>query len=300
MRSSDTHPFSPARQTLSRELVFVSGKGGVGKTAISQAIALGLSRRGRRVLWVCFEDPARPAGELRRISPTLSHFNCDAGQAFEEYAAMKIGLAPLTRVFLQNKLMRYLAKAAPGIHELVLLGKVWHERANYDQVIVDMPSTGYGLAMFQSAENFRNLFKSGPLARDSEQMLATFGDAAQTGLLIVALPEEMPLQESLELQEFLLKLFPANPSAFLLNRRFPRVTTDAEEAASPPDSWSTPYAASLDDYARKRSILESFNLRAWTDRGLAFAEVPYLPPANGKTFDALVVELADRLEKVLP
>ncbi|MCM2277736.1 MAG: ArsA family ATPase [Oligoflexia bacterium] len=294
-----TLPFTPSDQLRGRKLLFVSGKGGVGKTAVSQALALARAREGKRVLWVTFEDPLRPAGELRQVPGPkgLWQLNCDATRAFEEYAALKIGMAPLTRVFLRNKLMQYLAKAAPGIHELVLLGKVWHERLNYDQVIVDMPSTGYGLAMFQSTENFRTLFKGGPLFRDAEQMLRTFSDPAQTGLLIVALPEEMPLQESLELHEFLLALFPENPSGFIVNRLFPRVTGPAEEQASPPDSWPTPHATSVGEYLRKRSILESANLRIWSGAGLEYAALPYVPPAPGQSFDTLVEALSQELSR---
>lgn len=276
-RPSETRS-KPDSLTLKRNLIFVSGKGGVGKTVVSQAIASALATPGKRVLWVAFEDPTRPAGELVQIRPGLWHFNCEATQAFEEYAGMKIGIAALTRIFLQNKLMRYLAKAAPGIHELVLLGKVWHDRTQYDHVVVDMPSTGYGLAMFQSTENFARLFKSGPLYRDAEDMLATFRDPLQTGLVIVGLPEEMPLQEAVELKDLLAGIFPKNPPAFFANRRFPRVTTPEEEAASDPDQWPTPFAVSAADYARKRSLLEKANLRIWEDQNIPYWEIDYIPP----------------------
>jgi hypothetical protein len=285
-------------EVLKRRLIFVGGKGGVGKTTVSQAVARAFADRGARTLWVAFEDPLRPPGELRQVTPRLWHLNCEAETAFEEYMELKIGVPALTRVFLQNKLMRYMAKAAPGIHELVLLGKVWHERERYDRVVVDMPSTGYGLVMFQSTRNFANLFKGGPVHRDAEAMHVTFGNPRETGHLLVALPEEMPLRESLELNEFLLRLFPSNPSAFVCNRRFPTVDPSGTDIAPQPDRWPTPVPRDTVDYARKRSLLEVHNLRLWRELGLPFAELPFLaPPARTdepRMVETLARELAER------
>lgn len=285
------------KSSLRKNLIFVTGKGGVGKTAVSQAIALSLAQEGKRTLWVSFEDPTRPPGEWIQKGAHLWHFNCDAGQSFEEYAGMKVGIPALTRVFLHNKVIRYLAKAAPGIHELVLLGKVWHERKNYDHVVVDMPSTGYGLAMFQSTQNFAHLFKTGPLYRDASDMLSTFKDPEQTALLIVALPEEMPLRESLELNNYLHELFPDNPPSFWVNRKFPRVTTQEQEEASPPDSWAEPFAQTVSEYIQKRSILESYNLRLWSERGIHSSELYLIPFSSAQTLESVVLGLTRQLEE---
>jgi len=259
---------------LNRKLVFVSGKGGVGKTSISQALALALSEQGLRTLWTTFEDPTLPLGELKEVAPNLWHLNSEAGLAFEEYAGLKLGGGKLTQIFVQNKLMRYLAKAAPGVHELVLLGKVWWERNNYDRVVVDMPSTGYGLTMFQSTKNFSTLFRGGPIQRDAEAMLATFGDSRECGHLIVALAEEMPLVESLELDQFLKNLFPDNPAAFLANRLFPQLSS----AGLANSLVASPIVSTTSEYARNRSALEVHNLRLWRDKNLEFAEIGYVPP----------------------
>lgn len=267
-------------EAAGRKLLFVGGKGGVGKTIVSQAIAQAHAERGRRTLWVTFEDPTRPMGELKQVTKTLWHLNCEATSAFEEYAALKIGMPSLTRLFLKNKLMRYLSQAAPGIHELVLLGKVWYERDHYDHVVIDMPSTGYGLAMFQSTDNFARLFKGGPIHKDAEAMLATFRDPAQTGHIVVSLPEEMPLVESLELYDYLKYLFPANPAVLLVNRRFPAPEgiTQGENFPEPPHTWENPLATSALDYARKRFVLEAHNLRLWQERGHDFGEIQAVPP----------------------
>jgi hypothetical protein len=297
MSSAKRTPVPLVPDVTRRNLLFVAGKGGVGKTVVSQAIALSLARSGRRTLWTTFEDPTRPLNLLEPMGPNLWHLNSEATAAFEEYASLKIGAAKLTRIFLQNKLMRYLAKAAPGVHELVLLGKVWYERSHYDHVVVDMPSTGYGLAMFQATSNFSRLFTGGPIHRDAEEMLATFHDPSICGHLVVALPEEMPLRESLELDDFLRALFPGNPAAFLANRRFPAASSAEENERDLPDRWPTPVAASAADYARKRSILEAFNLRLWQEQAIPFGELGYVPPSPDAGAAAIVGHLSEQLQE---
>jgi anion-transporting ArsA/GET3 family ATPase len=296
------------KQALSRRLIFVSGKGGAGKTCVSQAIARALSRTpaGRRsakkrVLWVTFEDPFRPAGELKEITPQLSELNCEAQTAFEEYATMKIGIPALTRVLVQNSLVRYMAKAAPGIHELVLLGKVWYERNHWDHVVCDMPSTGYGLAMFQSTSNFADLFRGGPIHHDAEAMLDTFRDPKECSQIIVSLPEEMPLRESLELRDFLIRLFPRNQPALLVNRRFPHPPFDSPGPTTEEDL--SPLARSPEEYAVRRAHLEALNLKIWTDLDLSFNELEYIPPsAEAPTLDripeSIVETLAEELKRL--
>ncbi|MFZ9594936.1 MAG: ArsA family ATPase [Bdellovibrionia bacterium] len=286
-------------QALKRNLIFVHGKGGVGKSAVSQAIALRLAEQGHRTLWCTFEDPVKPKGEIIQKTSHLWELNCDFTEAFEEYASMKIGIPALTRIFLQNKLMRYLSQAAPGIHELVLLGKVWFERSHFDHVVVDMQSTGYGLAMFQSTENFIKLFHGGPLNRDAQSMLTTLQDSEQTTHLILSLPEEMPLREALDLNDYLVKLFPQNPAYFFVNRLFPEVQDSSLNIRETPKDWPTPLAHSAREYAKKRTLLESYNLRIWRDLGIEFGRLNWVAlgqkEANSSS-QALVNQLAEQLK----
>lgn len=268
---SDKFPDS-VREALNRRLIFVSGKGGVGKSVIAQSLAPALARHGKKTLWVTLEDPDAPGGSLTQVGSHLWRLNADPHAAFEEYTALKIGIPGLARVFAQNKLMRYLSEAAPGMHDLVLLGKIWFEREHYDHVIVDMPSTGYSLSMFQSTSNFSRLFSGGPIHHDAVAMLETLGDPKLSTHLVVALPEEMPLREGLELSGHLRQLFPKNPAVFLANRIFP-----GELPASRP-AERTPFAESLSDYLTARKYLEHSNLKIWKDAGHAFAQVDYLPP----------------------
>jgi anion-transporting ArsA/GET3 family ATPase len=273
---------------LNRNLIFVHGKGGVGKTAISQAIALSLSKKGKRVLWIEFESPVREPGDLLKYSDTLWSLNCEATDAFAEYMGLLIKVKRVARLFVKNKLIQYLSRATPGIHEIVLLGKVWYERLNYDHVVIDLPSTGYGIAMFQSTLNFSRLFKGGPVHRDTEKMDRTLGDSEATGHLVLALPEEMPLQEALELNQHLMRFFPKNPSAFLVNRVFPNTLallkkemTEGREISPYTPNHSehpSPVAASALDYVQQRALLERENLKLWEKENLQYGLIEHFPP----------------------
>ncbi|MBC7692756.1 MAG: hypothetical protein H7222_13425 [Methylotenera sp.] len=295
MDALSSHRSSPSlptlKEILNRPLLFVEGKGGVGKTVLAQSIAHALAAKNRSTLLVSIENPLLPAGELKKIASNLWHLNCDPTTAFEEYASLKIGVAALTRIFLQNKLMRYLGKAAPGVHEVVILGKIWHDRKDYDHVVVDMPSMGYGITMFQSTANFAKLFRGGPIHRDSEAMLKTFADPAQTGQLIVSLAEEMPLTESLELRDYLNGFFPDNAPGFLVNRRFPKpeILEDSDvgsnESSRDYEKGHTPLATSALDYLTQRFLLEDHNMRLWRNQKIPYGEIGYIPPAARSSGD---------------
>ncbi len=281
---------------LNRHLIFVHGKGGVGKTVVSNAIAVALAEKGLKTLWVTLEDPTRPAGELSEISPWLWHLNCDFYKSFEEYASLKIGTAPLTRLFLGNKLVRYMAKAAPGIHELVILGKIWFERLHYSHVVVDLPSTGYGLAMFQSTQNFIKLFQGGPLHRDAQAMLDTFQSPLATSHLILSLPEEMPLRESLELNHYLKQIFPENPAHFMVNRVFPSSVETKAPVQEHSSKHSGPLARSTEDYIHKRVSLEKHNLRIWKEENLDFGQLDYVPPPVTEAPQVIVQKISEQIQ----
>jgi anion-transporting ArsA/GET3 family ATPase len=262
-------------QVLSRRLIFVGGKGGVGKTVVSKAMAENRAETGAKTLWVTFEDPSFPLGKTRKISKTLEHLNAQAQSAFEEYMHLKLGaLGVVAKLFLNNKLIQALSQIAPGLHELVLLGKVWFERNHYDHVVVDMPSTGYNLAMFHSTANYARLFKGGPIHKDAEAMLGTFSDSKTTAHVIVTLPEEMPLQESLELKEKILALFPRNTPFFVVNRRIPYTSKNKKD----PNSYPDPLTYSLSDYIDRRASLEQENLKILS--GNDFTEIPWLENPN--------------------
>ncbi|MBI4926020.1 MAG: ArsA family ATPase [Bdellovibrio sp.] len=268
-------------QQLGQNLIFVAGKGGVGKTTISQAIALALSQNSKKTLWVEIENPLKPPGEKKQLSTTLWHLNCEATQAFEEYIQLKI--PKLFKLFINNKLIRSLFMVAPGIHDLFLLGKIWFERNHFDHVVIDLPSTGHGLSLFQGTYNFSELFRTGPTHKDTLEMLKTFHDPIKTTFLIVSLPEEMALQESLDLKDYLLKLFPKNKPQFLVSKVFPKSTEKTE------------LPSSALDYVNKRNILETNNLLIWNNAQIQFEILDFLIPNHQQSLiECIAFELKQK------
>lgn len=260
-------------QGLDRNLILVTGKGGVGKTTIAESLATSLSRKNKNVLYVTFEDPNYALGARERRSSNLTHLNGTAQFAFEEYVGMKIGMTGFAKLFLQNRLIQFLSKIAPGLHDLVLLGQVWFDRDKYDHIVVDMPSTGYTISMFHSISNYARLFRGGPIHRDAEAMLDTFSDPSKCVFSIVALPEEMPLRESLELDEKLREFFPKTKPQFLVNRLFPEC---ASPKHSDPTEYEAPLAQLASEYLERRAVLEKANLKILDEAGIRYGKIPFV------------------------
>lgn len=204
---------------LAKKLILIMGKGGVGKTTVANAAARVLARQGKRVLLVHIlqltEDKPQ---QTVLVEPNLEEVTLNPSDCFKEYIMLKLKLRPLYTAFLGNRVTQYLERAAPGVREMVLLGKIWFERSNYDHIVVDMPSTGYALTMVHTPFNFAALFPGGPIYTDSQRMVETLSDPNETALVAISLPEEMPIQESLELVDNLGTLMQKNAAWLVLNK----------------------------------------------------------------------------------
>ncbi|MCM0606425.1 MAG: ArsA family ATPase [Xanthomonadaceae bacterium] len=278
-------------------LIFISGKGGVGKTTVSQALAEASARKGYKTLWMSIEDPMLPRGERRPITKNLWHLNVDARHAFEEYIALKIRIPFVASLFSKNPLMQYMARAAPGIHELVILGKIWAERTEFDRVYIDLPSTGHGLTMFRATFNFSKLFQGGPIHTDTEAMLKTFADSHQTTHLIVSLPEEMPLTEAKELSNHLKGFFPQNEPEFIMNRVFPKLDEEKDYQAlnsyKSPEEWEEPTLKSQREYAIHRSWLEHYKIKEWS-KEFGVREMRIIPIMDSPVVDRVSTYISEK------
>lgn len=202
------------------------GKGGVGKTVYSKSLARELVASGKRILLCELPQVFQEKQTVVEIEKNLFHMKLNSWDCFKEYIGLKLPIKALQAILLSNNIIRYLERAAPGVREIVLIGKIWYELKQldssshplYDHIIVDMPSTGYALTILNTPFHFASLFPGGPIYSDSKEMIATFSDKQKTSLVVVSLAEEMPAQESIDFKEKLRELFPLNPPVLVLNR----------------------------------------------------------------------------------
>jgi anion-transporting ArsA/GET3 family ATPase len=204
---------------LDRRLIFVTGKGGVGKSTVATALGLVAARRGLRtiVAELSAQDRVREAFQRAgdtfeevRVTDSLFTISIDPQRAMEEYLRVKTG--PLGQALSSSRLFNAFAMATPGMRELLSIGKVWelsqHQRRteaadSYDLVIVDSPAAGHGAGILRTPRTFAEIARVGPIAHQARQIAATIADPAFTAVLAVAAPEEMPVNETLWLRDTL-------------------------------------------------------------------------------------------------
>lgn len=199
-----------------RRFVFVTGKGGVGKTTVAAALARSLSAEGKRVLVAMCNAKERlspmfgapPLGpEIGPLAENVWGVNIEPERALEEYGAMMLKVRTVYRTVFENKYVRAFFRAVPGMHEWAMLGKAWFHtteterdgRRRFDVVILDAPATGHGLDMLRVPKVIMDVAPAGLLRREAEKAWSMFLDEAQTGVVVVTLPEELPTTETIEL-----------------------------------------------------------------------------------------------------
>jgi anion-transporting ArsA/GET3 family ATPase len=213
--ASSSH--SPDRQGHpARRFLFVTGKGGVGKTTVCAALALALARRGRRVL-VAMSGPHErlssflgtpPIGhDVQEVARNVWATKIEPPRALEEYGELILKVKSLARAVFDNRYTQAFFRAVPGLYDWSLLGKAWYhtteERPDgsprFDVVLFDAPSTGHGLDMLRVPKVILDIVPPGALRRDAERAWQLFSDPVRSGVVLVSLPEEMPVTETVEL-----------------------------------------------------------------------------------------------------
>src|SRR3954469_19817047 len=225
---------------LERKLLFVTGKGGGGKTTIAAALGLLAAQHGKRTLvgevdakgnLADFYEVGETTFEPREIVPNLYAMSMHTEESLKEYLRLQLKIPVLARIGPLARTFDFVAQAAPGVKEVLTVGKfLWEVRANhYDIVVVDAAAPGHVVAQLAAPQHIRELVKVGLVREQTGWMIELLGDEAQTGVVIVAAPEEMPVNETLELTERIRTETNVDLAGIVVNRVLPELFGRGEE-----------------------------------------------------------------------
>jgi anion-transporting ArsA/GET3 family ATPase len=144
-------------------------------------------------------------GTAREVAPALSELSIEVRTALEEYLGLVIPVRRLLSTVFSSRIYQYFVAAAPGLKELMTVGKVWYEatrtegaRPVWDAVVVDAPATGHGLQYLRMPQAARDTFGTGLVQREATRVVELLQDARTTAVHLVTLAEDMPVTEALE------------------------------------------------------------------------------------------------------
>jgi anion-transporting ArsA/GET3 family ATPase len=275
-----------------RELIVVTGKGGVGKSTVTAALGRALQARGRRVL-LCETDPRESLHRLLQSPPSdgdvvdlggdLWHLNLRARDEIETLVRARLRVPMLARAVAASPVFRHFVDAAPGLKELAVLGYALRlvrgeTGPGVQTVVLDAPATGHGVSLLAAPRVVTDVLGDGPLAALAGELSTLVADRGRCGVVAVALAEEMPVQETIELIAALEARVGRPPDLVIANALYPPAIAGHDRDAL----WARRRAVNDTELARLR--------RHW--RG-PLIELPLLPIDPGP---ALVQALADRLE----
>lgn len=225
---------------LDRRLLFVTGKGGVGKTMIAAALARLAAGGGKRVL-VCEMDAkgslaaAYDAGSFsftpREIEPRLFGMSMNTEDSLREYLKLFVKVPLVGRIGPLARTFDFVADAAPGVKEILSVGKLCYEvrERTFDIVIVDAPATGHVIGQLVAPQAINDLVKVGTVRDQTRWMVELLEDPAVTGAVIVSAPEEMPVSETIELAQRMRAETRVDLAAVIVNKVLPELFGRGEE-----------------------------------------------------------------------
>jgi anion-transporting ArsA/GET3 family ATPase len=192
----------------------------------------------------------------------------DPDQSLREYLLLQLRVRAMRDLLVRSRIFNYLTAATPGLKELVTIGKIWElaqpsrkvkKAHDYDLVIVDAPATGHGIGFLQTPRTFANVARVGPVHSQAQELDRFITDHDTTGVAIVSLPEEMPVNESASLEQQLTEDIGIAVDRIYMNGLYPERFSrdDAEELERALDQADGParaaVRAALSEHRRSRS-----------------------------------------------
>lgn len=227
-------------ELLDRRLLFVTGKGGVGKTSVSAAFGMLAAQHGKRVL-VCEVDAKGNLADFfetspfkfqpREVSPGLFAMAMNTEESLKEYLSLQLKVPLLARIGPLAKSFDFVATAAPGVKEILTVGKLLYEvrERSFDLVVVDAPATGHVVAQLAAPQAINELVKVGMVRDQTAWMVDMLADPRITASVIVAAPEEMPVNETIELAYRIQAETDVHLAGVIVNKVLPELFGRGEE-----------------------------------------------------------------------
>ncbi len=225
---------------LDKKLIFVTGKGGVGKTTVATGLAWLAQSLGKKTL-ICevepkgdvansFECGSTPFSK-REVTKQLEAMSMDTEASLREYLKLHLKLPVVGRIGPVAKAFEFVATAAPGVREILTVGKLcWEVKENhYDIVIVDASPTGHIVGQLAAPEAINELVKVGPIRSQTGWMLDILANPSKTGVVIVSTAEEMPVNETLDLSQRIYSETKVKLVGIVVNQVLPELFSHQEE-----------------------------------------------------------------------
>jgi anion-transporting ArsA/GET3 family ATPase len=221
-----------------QRLWVVTGKGGVGKSTVAAALALGSARAGQRTLVCEINAQERVSGflghppvgpEIRLLEERLWAVNVQPPEAMREYALMVLRFEAVYKAVFENRFVRYFLRFIPSLQELVMLGKVLYHldetlpdgSPRFERIVMDAPATGHAIAFLSVPQVILDTVPPGPMSAQAKKMRDHLAEPRTTATVLVSLPEEMPINETVELHHALTREVHVSCVAAVLNMFIP-------------------------------------------------------------------------------
>ncbi len=288
-------------------VILVSGKGGTGKSTVALALARRAAASGRRTLFAEL-DAQRPAlptllgrgtgYEPAEVAPRLSVANLTWAECLDDWLKERVGAPRIVRGILKNRVVSVFLEATPGARDLVVMARVAQLARSFDTLVVDMPASGNAVAMMVVAQAAAGLFDAGPVRRTADDLLALYA-RADTHAVLVAIPEEMVVTETLETARRLHAEVPSlRLGAVVLNRAAPggydasaRVLLGRLRAGSDDPALQAVLDAGEADIEREDATAEAES-RLREGLGITPVRLPLVPRGDSASFVASELERA--------
>jgi anion-transporting ArsA/GET3 family ATPase len=231
---------------FNHRLLFVVGKGGVGKTTVSAALGIAAKRLNKTVLMIevgdadaigqIFDRGTLPESPIQ-IQPDLWGVRINARSVLQEYIKLHVNIPFIASRIVKSKIFDYIIAATPGLKEVMTLGQIWRWEQDktfdnvphFDLIIVDAPATGHGVSLLMLPQTLINMLIMGPIVEQTRVVHNLLIDPVKTAITLVTIPEELPVNEALEFKTIASETLGMPVQTTLINSVYPNNFSSDDE-----------------------------------------------------------------------